>query len=88
MPRKASVILTPSEKKAAVASAKDAYKDAKAALAAATKSRKQLDADYTKACKASDKALKAAEKAVLDAETKLHALQPPKAVPTPVEPAQ
>lgn len=84
MPRKASVILTPAEKKDAVNAAKDTAKAAKAALTEALKARKQLDADYTKACKASDKNIAAAKKAVTDADAALLALSPPKAVPTPV----
>jgi peptidoglycan hydrolase CwlO-like protein len=68
MARKQSVILTPAEKKAAVGTAKDAVKNAKAKLAEVNKARKALDSEYTKAVKASDKDIAAAQKAVTAAE--------------------
>lgn len=87
MARKQSVILTPAEKKAAVGTAKDAVKNAKAKLAEVNKARKTLDSEYTKAVKASDKDIAAAQKAVTAAEAELLKLNPPpapKAEPSPV----
>ncbi len=87
MARKQSVILTPAEKKAAVSTAKDAVKSAKAKLAEVNKARKSLDSEYAKAVKASDKDIAAAQKAVTSAETGLLKLNPPvapKAEPSPV----
>lgn len=85
MPRKPSVILTPAEKKAAAASAKEAVKAAKAALSAGEKARKELDKDYNAKTKASDKQLAALRKDLTTAELALNALVPPKAVPSPTE---
>ena len=85
MPRKPSVILTPAEKKAATAAAKDAVKAAKAALSAGEKARKELDKDYNSKTKASDKQLAALRKDLTTAELALNALVPPKAVPSPTE---
>ena len=87
MARKQSVILTPAEKKAAVSTAKDAVKSAKAKLAEVNKARKTLDSEYTKAVKASDKDIAAAQKALTSAEAELLKLDPPpapKAEPSPV----
>ena len=87
MARKASVILTPAEKKAAVGTAKDAVKSAKVKLAEIDKARKALDSEYRKAAKASDKDFAAAQKAVTSAEAELLKLNPPpapKAEPSPV----
>ena len=87
MARKQSVILTPAEKKAAVSTAKDAVKSAKARLTLVNKARKALDSEYTKAVKASDKDIAAAQKAVTSAEAELLKLNPPpapKAEPSPV----
>ena len=87
MARKPSVILTPAEKKAAVGTAKDAVKNAKAKLAEVNKARKALDSEYTKAVKASDKDIAAAQKALTSAEGELLKLNPPpapKAEPSPV----
>lgn len=83
MARKPSVILTPAEKKAATSSAKDAVKAAKQALAAADKTRKQLDKDHAIAIKASDKNLAALRKYLTNAEASYNALNPPKAVESP-----
>ena len=87
MARKQSVILTPAEKKAAVGTAKDAVMNAKAKLAEVNKARKTLDSKYSKAVKASDKDIAAAQKAVTSAEAELLKLSPPpapKAEPSPV----
>ena len=87
MARKQSVILTPAEKKAAVGTAKDAVKSAKAKLAEVNKARKALDSEYTTAVKASDKDIAAAQKALTRAEGELLKLNPPeapKAEPSPV----
>ena len=87
MARKQSVILTPAEKKAAISTAKDAVKSAKARLTLVNKTRKALDSEYTKAVKASDKDIAAAKKAVTAAEAELLKLNPPpapKAEPSPV----
>lgn len=84
MARKQSVILTPAEKKLAVADAKDVVKQAKADLSNAIKSRKDLDREYNKAVKLNDKLQTAAEKALLKAENDLLKLVPAKAVPSPV----
>lgn len=87
MARKQSVILTPTEKKLAVSTAKDAVKSAKAKLAEVNKARKTLDSEYTKAVKASDKDIAAAQKALTSAEAELLKLDPPsapKAEPSPV----
>lgn len=87
MARKQSVILTPAEKKAAVGTAKDAVKIAKAKLAEVNKARKTLDSEYSKAAKASDKDIAAAQKAVTSAEAGLLKLVPPpapRAEPSPV----
>ena len=84
MARKQSVILTPAEKKAAVSTAKDAVKSAKARLTLVNKTRKTLDSEYTKAVKASDKDIAAAQKALTSAEAELLKLDPPKAEPSPV----
>ena len=87
MARKQSVILTPAEKKAAVGTAKDAVKNAKAKLAEVNKARKTLDSEYSKAVKVSDKDIAAAQKAVIAAEAELLKLNPsptPKAKPSPV----
>lgn len=87
MARKQSVILTPAEKKAAIGTAKDAVKNAKANLAEVIKARKALDSEYAKAVKISDKAIAAAQKAVTAAEAELLKLNPPptpKAEPSPV----
>lgn len=87
MARKQSVILTPAEKKVAVGTAKDAVKNAKAWLAEVNKARKTLDSEYSKAVKASDKNIAAAQKAVTRAEAELLKLNPPpvpKAEPSPV----
>lgn len=87
MARKQSVILTPAEKKAAVGTAKYAVKNAKAWLAEVNKARKTLDSKYSKAVKASDKNIAAAQKTVTSAEAKLLKLSPPpapKAEPSPV----
>lgn len=87
MARKQSVILTPAEKKAAVGTAKYAVKSAKAWLAEVNKARKTLDSKYSKAVKASDKDIAAAQKAVTSAEAELLKLSPPpapKAEPSPV----
>ena len=107
MARKQSVILTPTEKKAAVSTAKDAVKSAKARLTVVNEARKALDAvesakdrltvvnkarealdsEYTKAVKASDKDIAAAQKALNNAEAELLKLNPPpapKAEPSPV----
>ena len=87
MARKQSVILTPVEKKAAISTAKDAVKNAKANLAEVIKARKALDREYAKAIKASDKEIAAAQKAVTAAEAELLKLNPPptpKAEPSPV----
>lgn len=87
MARKQSVILTPAEKKVAVGTAKDAVKNAKAWLAEVNKARKTLDSEYSKAVKASDKNIAAAQKAVTRAEAELLKLSPPpvpKAEPSPV----
>ena len=84
MARKQSVILTPTEKKLAVGTAKDAVKSAKARLTEVNKARKTLDSEYTKAVKASDKDIAAAQKAVTNAEAELLKLNPPKAEPSPV----
>lgn len=87
MVRKQSVILTPTEKKAAVMRAKDAVKSAKARLTLVNKTRKALDSEYTKAVKASDKDIAAAQKALTSAEAELLKLDPPpapKAEPSPV----
>lgn len=98
MARKQSVILTPTEKRAAVKDAKAAVKDAKTRLAEANKARKALDREYAMAVKERDreyaKAVKAsgmdiavAQKAVTRAEAELLKLSPPpapKAEPSPV----
>ena len=87
MARKQSVILTPAEKKAAVSTAKDAVKNAKHKLADCKLARKTLDSEYSKAVKASDKDIAAAQKAVTSAEAGLLKLSPPpapKAEPSPV----
>lgn len=84
MARKQSVILTPTEKKVAVSTAKDAVKSAKARLTLVNKARKTLDSEYTKAIKASDKDIAAAQKALTSAEAELLNLNPPKAEPSPV----
>ena len=87
MARKQSVILTPTEKKLAVGTAKDAVKSAKANLAEVNKARKALDSEYTKAVKASDKGIAAAQKALTSAEAellKLNSPPAPKAEPSPV----
>lgn len=87
MARNKSVILTPAEKKAAVSTAKDAVKSAKARLALVNKARKALDSEFAKAVKASDKDLAAAQKALTSAEAELLKLDPPpapKAEPSPV----
>ena len=84
MARKPSVILTPAEKKLAVADAKDVVKQAKADLSNAIKARKGLDSEYSKAVKLNDKLQTAAEKALLKAESDLLKLVPAKAVPSPV----
>lgn len=87
MARKQSVILTPAEKKAAISTAKDAVKSAKARLDLANKARKALDSEFTKAVKASDKDIAAAQKALTSAEAELLKLNPPpapKAEPSPV----
>lgn len=84
MARKQSVILTPAEKKLAVGNAREVLKAAKADLSNANKARKDLDRDYNKAVKLNDKLRTAAEKALLKAESDLHKLVPPKAVPSPV----
>lgn len=87
MARKQSVILTPAEKKAAVSTAKDAVKNAKARLTLVNKARKALDREFTKAVKASDKDIAAAQKALTSAEAELLKLDPPpapKAEPSPV----
>ena len=54
MARKPSVILTPAEKKAATANAKDAVRAAKVALAAAEKDRKAIEKDYAAKLKKDD----------------------------------
>jgi hypothetical protein len=87
MARKQSVILTPTEKKAAINAAKLAVKEAKAKLAEVNKARKALTSEYAKAVKASDKDITAAQKAVTSAEAELLKLNPPpasKAEPSPV----
>ena len=87
MARKQSVILTPAEKKAAIGIAKETVKNAKAKLAEVNKARKTLDSEYSKAVKASDKNITAAQKAVTSAEAELLKLSPPpapKAEPSPV----
>ena len=84
MARKPSVILTPAEKKAAVANAKDAVKAAKVALATAERERKQLEKTHVQQLKASDKALAALRKDLTSAESVLLKLVPPKATPSPV----
>lgn len=87
MPRKQSVILTPTEKKAAISAAKDAVKSAKVKLAEVNKARKALDSEYAKAVKTSDKEIAAAQKDVARAEAELLKLNPPaapKAEPSPV----
>lgn len=87
MARKQSVILTPAEKKAAVSTAKDAVKSAKARLTEVNKARKALDSEYAKAVKASDKDIAAAQKELTRAEGELLKLNPPaapKAEPSPV----
>ncbi len=55
MPRKPSVILTPTEKKAAVDTAKTGVKAAKQALAAATTTHDELVKDHEKTLKAENK---------------------------------
>lgn len=84
MARKQSVILTPTEKKVAVSTAKDAVKSAKTRLTVVNKARKALDSEYTKAVKASDKDIAAAQKALTSAEAELLKLNPPMAEPSPV----
>lgn len=87
MARKQSVILTPAEKKAAISTAKDAVKSAKARLDLVNRARKALDSGFTKAIKASDKDIAAAQKALTSAEAELLKLNPPpapKAEPSPV----
>lgn len=87
MARKQSVILTPTEKKAAVSTAKDAVKSAKTRLTVVNKARKTLDSEYMKAVKASDKDIAAAQKALTSAEAELLKLNPPPtsmAEPSPV----
>lgn len=89
MARKPSVILTPTEKKLGIASAKEAVKTAKVVLATTNKARKDLDRAYAVATKQSDKDIAAANKALSNAESDLVKLNPPAvttatlAVPSP-----
>lgn len=85
MARKASVILTPAEKKQAVNTAKEAAKAAGRNLSDLAKARKALDAEYAKAVKAHEKELAAAQKVATAADAELLKLNPPKAEPTPTE---
>jgi hypothetical protein len=84
MARKTSVILTPIEKKLAVSDAKIALKDAKTSLAGLLKARKDIESDYAKAVKLSDRLIKGANADVQKLEAGFLALSPPKATPSPV----
>lgn len=85
MPRQKSVILTPTEKKAAVEQAKAAVKEAKAALSEANKARKVIDSEYAKNCKLSDKEIKAANAQLTNAEAALLKLTGAKPTASPTE---
>ncbi len=84
MSRKQSVIMSPTEKKEAIALAKATVKNAKLVLSDAEKERKELDKNYNSAVKVSDRTLAAAQKDLAQAEAKLAGLVPPKAVPSPI----
>lgn len=77
MARKSSVIMTPSEKKEAVKAAREAVREAKAELSSVNKARKQLDKQYNADVRASDRLIKAAEKALTKAEADLLKIAPP-----------
>ena len=99
MARKPSVILTPTEKKAALADAKAALKTAKAEHAKPVSERKAATSAYQKEAKAAadafsaklkvlDRTVQTAEKNVTAAERAVLTLAPPaadKAVPSPTE---
>lgn len=79
MARKSIVIMTPSEKKEAVKAAREAVREAKAELSTVNKARKQLDKQYNADVRASDRLIKAAEKALTKAEADLLKIAPPPA---------
>lgn len=99
MARKPSVILTPTEKKQAVTTAKDVVKTAKAELARLTaasndaakahkKAVGELEAKHAAFLKVSTRNIAAAKKELDKAEQALLALTgPPAAVPSPTTPA-
>ena len=84
--RNQSVILTPTEKRQAVAEAKEAVRVAKIALAEVLNERKALDRDYNAAIKINDKRTLATKGELTRAENQLLRVNPaaaPKAVPSP-----
>lgn len=68
MARKASVILTPTEQKAAVAANKALVKDLSAQIKTAKKELKSFEADHTAAVKIKTKAIAALEKQLTAAQ--------------------